>query len=214
MKQITMKCPDRSPLCVAEALQGIIKGKTVCDVGCREGDMIIAFSQYADKVIGIDWNGLNVQRAVEKGLEVTLQSFADALLPIPKADVYYAWVSRDANLKILNLLEDCIVVLGGDPSVGEKYDIPGSSKISVKYNEGDGEREYGVFELTVIDKRVEKFAALNILNPKQEENKNERKPETEAILRFSNKKPDAVAGRVSDKPARSNRKGNRSNRSR
>ena len=46
--------PYRSPLKVAEALKDIIKDKVVCDVGCACGDLMVEFSKYAKRVVGIE----------------------------------------------------------------------------------------------------------------------------------------------------------------
>lgn len=199
MDNITTKCPDRSPLCIAEALKEIISHKTVCDIGCREGDIMIAFSQYADKVIGIDWNEHNVIKTQEKGLNVIMQSYANYDLPFPEADVYYVWIGRNANLEVLKRIESGIVILGGDPSVGEKYPEIGGEVIRIKYNEGERERQNGIFELTVINK-----------NPKKEEIKDEpRKEETVDLVRVTNSQPDAVVVRVPAKPVKSDGKKHR-----
>jgi hypothetical protein len=200
MDKITTKCPDRSPLAIAEAIKGIISFKTVCDIGCREGDIMIAFSQYADKVIGIDWSSENVKVAVEKGLDVRHLTLKDEF---PIADVYYVWVSKILNIEILNKITSGIVILGGDPSVGEVYNV-GGKLIKVPYNEGKGERQSGIFELTVIDK-----------NSKQGDVKDEpRKEITIDFIRSADPQPDAVVSRVPAKSVKPKPKGNRSNNSR
>jgi hypothetical protein len=191
MDKITTKCPDRSPLCIAEALKGIISYKRVCDIGCREGDIMVVFSKYADSVIGVDSNSHNIKACREKGLEVLHQTFKDE---IPKADIYYIWVSKHENIELLNRISEGIVILGGDPSVGEKYNV-GGIVIPVPYDEGKGERQSGVFELTVIDK-----------NPKKEEIKDESR-KTEVSFRNSDQKQDAMVSRVLGKFKKPNRKG-------
>lgn len=43
-----------SPLIVVEIIKEIIKGKKVCDLGCRKGFLLSTFAKYAREVIGVE----------------------------------------------------------------------------------------------------------------------------------------------------------------
>mgnify|MGYP001492305688 CR=1 FL=1 len=148
IEKITNQCPNRSPLAIVEALKPYIEGKVVCDVGCREGDMLVLFSKYAREVIGIEINVEQVEICHSKGLNVIC---GDMYKEIPKADVYYVWISKNINLSVLGTIRNSTVILGGDPSAGETYDVCGE-KLTVYYYEGDEPRQSGIFELTIVNK--------------------------------------------------------------
>lgn len=150
LSKITLKCPGRTPLVVAEALKDILKGKVVCDIGCREGDILLAFLDYAKAGIGVESNENSAKIAQSKGLNVIIGDIRD--IPLPEADIYYIWIQKPINQVIFDLIPKGLVIIGGDPQADEFYDIPGSWKIVVPYNEGDGERQNGVFELTLVKK--------------------------------------------------------------
>jgi hypothetical protein len=150
LSKITLKCPARTPLVVAEALKDILKDKRVCDIGCREGDILLAFLDYAKSGIGVESNENNAKIAQGKGLNVIYADIRN--IPMPEADIYYVWIQKPINQVIFDLIPKGLVVIGGDPQADEFYDIPGSRKILVPYNEGDGERQKGVFELTLVQK--------------------------------------------------------------
>lgn len=155
--KITTKTPDRSPLSVAEALKTYTKGKVVCDIGCREGDLLVAFADYSYRQIGVECNEELVDIVKGKGFYVKHMN-AMGGDKLPTADVYYVWVRKDFNLAMVDKIEKGLVVLGGDPRVGEVYDKElyerhlFYDKIKVKYDEGEGERQKGTFELTLVKK--------------------------------------------------------------
>lgn len=81
-----------SPEFIPELIKDLIKDKVVCDIGCRNGDLLSKFSRYAKKVIGIEEHKDEYQEAKKLGFEVINR---DALeIDLPEADVYYLWVSN------------------------------------------------------------------------------------------------------------------------
>ena len=51
-----MERPWRSPIEIPELLKDYLKGKTFCEIGCGEGDLLREFAKYADKAYGIEHN--------------------------------------------------------------------------------------------------------------------------------------------------------------
>ena len=157
-------------MCIAEAIKDIIKDKVVCDIGCREGDLMVAFSKYAKEVIGIEKIADRVRICRRKGFDywfappsglVNQTTEGDAMtMDIPHADVYYIWVhhskanSLNVNIarRIKKLKPKSTIIVGGDLAAGETYDELTGEVRRVEYNEGDGIRQSGVFQLKIITK--------------------------------------------------------------
>ena len=97
MTETILDYPYRSPLKVAEVLKELIKDKVVCDVGCACGDLMIEFSKYAKRVIGIEERKEEREITIKRGLEVVDN--------LPDADVYYVWVGID-DLSFLEMFKD------------------------------------------------------------------------------------------------------------
>lgn len=104
-----LEYPQRSPLIVAEAIKDIIKDKTVCDVGCGEGDLMKEFAKYAKNVIGIEKNPDRLKVAVSNGFNVR---GGDARIRLPEADVYYVWMGRIFMTEVTPLIENKMIVFG------------------------------------------------------------------------------------------------------
>ena len=51
-----MERPWRSPIEIPELVKDYLKGKTFCEIGCGEGDLLREFAKYADKAYGIEHN--------------------------------------------------------------------------------------------------------------------------------------------------------------
>lgn len=94
------KPEGKTPLSVVELIKDIIQDKVVCDVGCGTGELLVAMSKYASKVIGIEENhkwaktaGKKLKRANDKDFDIYVGNTFFA--PLPEADVYYSW-SKDS----------------------------------------------------------------------------------------------------------------------
>ena len=85
--------PSDTPPEIADIIKDIIKDKVVCDIGCGNGDFMVALSKYAKKVIGIEEIEERANKAEDKGFEIYHWNTFFELLP--KADVYYSW-TRDS----------------------------------------------------------------------------------------------------------------------
>jgi hypothetical protein len=84
--------PWRSPSSAPEGLKEIVSGKSLCDVGCAEGDMLYQFAKYAESVVGIEMNPDRFPVAIKRGLTVKVGNFfriRNAEFPV--CDVYYLW---------------------------------------------------------------------------------------------------------------------------
>lgn len=66
------KYPYRAPMAVVEALRPYVKGKTYCELGTHDGDIMLEVSKYAKSVIGIEWGPIQYDSCISKGLNVIL----------------------------------------------------------------------------------------------------------------------------------------------
>ena len=156
------KPPARTPTIISYKIRNLIKNKTVCEVGCAEGDNMMLMSKYAKKVIGLDLNASRLKYAQNRKQDVLLSDYR--LDPIPKVDVYYFWPSnalRDIPYlvwKIINHSDsNSIIISGCDNAV--KYDricsyiySIFSKRYSFNYYEGPAPRENGKFSINILYK--------------------------------------------------------------
>ena len=152
--------PWRTPFAVSDALKDILKDKTVCELGCAEGDNMEFMGRYAKKVIGFEYDPERYQIAQARGYDVTAGDYYKD--PLPEADIYYFWPDdgeRDSEYLVQTLLQsgfEGTILLGADP--GFPPEIPAFERcaeightIDVPYNEGPGHRQNGIFKVTIID---------------------------------------------------------------
>lgn len=155
--------PFRSPRAVSEALQDILRGKVVCELGCAEGDNLVFMSRYAKSVFGMERQARRYALAQERGLEIVVGDYLKD--PIPDADVYYCWpdnASTDDEAVVSRIVTTKPafaghIVVGGDPQCtlhpeeeivrrlaeqGELREVP--------YDEGSDVRQHGIFLLAVL----------------------------------------------------------------
>ena len=83
------ECPHRSPVAISDFVKDIIKDKKVCELGCAEGDNMVFMSRYAKEVVGLEYDDLRLNVAVQRGLNVSKGDYYKDELP--SADVYYFW---------------------------------------------------------------------------------------------------------------------------
>ena len=124
---------------IAQNICDIIKNKTICDLGCGDGKQVLEFTCYAKKTIGIDHATLPFKNF--GNIELIKDDIYT--MKIPKADVYYAWISYSDHLKILKLGLEGIIIFGANPHNNESNHGLGR-EIDVKYDD-----KY--FKLTVIN---------------------------------------------------------------
>lgn len=93
-----------SPVIVAEIVKEIIKGKKVCDIGCRKGFLLSAFAKYASEVVGIEKDENFCQICRNKGLNVINGDVFE--MEIPEADVYYFWFGEEHALRVIKKLRE------------------------------------------------------------------------------------------------------------
>ncbi len=146
--------PYRSPFAVIDIIKDVIKDKVVCDLGCRSGDLMVEMEKYAKEVKGIEINGLDISQANKRGLNIIRGDVT--IDPIPEADVYYLWIQESLVESILKRIKKGIVILGADPAIAEdleidKLELKGEWR-EVEYNEGDGERQSGIFKVFITER--------------------------------------------------------------
>ncbi len=88
-----------SPLEIAERIKGLIQGKVVCDLGCRNGHFMQDLQRYAKEVIGIEKRKCFCKIARKKGFKVIHKNYLKT--DLPSADVYYIWSVEEKMDKVL-----------------------------------------------------------------------------------------------------------------
>ena len=85
--------PFRSPLSLATEIKHIIRGRSVCDLGCGAGDVLLEMAALGGRsIVGIERDENRYQLAARNGRTfVRKGSFLE--LPIPDCDVYFIWIS-------------------------------------------------------------------------------------------------------------------------
>lgn len=143
--------PQRSPLIVFEITKEIISEKTLCHLGCKEGDILEGMNKYAKTLSGIEIDPRHADRATAKGLDVKQGDYFKC--EIPEAEVYYMWPHFGHLPKILDrvcfdLKYDCTFMVGfGELACPGKDEIINLQKsrggyiISGQHNEAGG--KYG-----------------------------------------------------------------------
>lgn len=153
--------PYRSPQVVSETVRDVIQDKTVCELGCAEGDNMIFMSEYAKRVLGMELNEQRYRFAKQRNLEVIVGDYhRDSL---PKADVYYFWPDdgESDNEKLVRKIlanKDFhgTIIVGGDTAMpSEVASVNRCAKlgklVEVPYNEGKKHRQSGIFLLAIIE---------------------------------------------------------------
>jgi hypothetical protein len=155
------RCPFRSPQAVAEAIKDLVANRTVCDVGCAEGDMLAGLALHAREVVGFDCDPRRYRLAEQRGFRLVAGNYH--LDELPEADVYYLWPdhgARDDRFLVDKILtrpgfKGTIIVAGDDNVPSEVKAVLACSALGrllrVPFNEGSGYRESGVFLLAIID---------------------------------------------------------------
>ena len=93
--------PLRGPAAVVYGLRPYIEGKVVCDLGCGGGDLVWLMGRWAEKSIGVEYDGRRCRIAMTPREEIDnvsvrkLDYFEE---PIPDADVYYCWPNDPISL--------------------------------------------------------------------------------------------------------------------
>lgn len=168
-KKICSYAPRRTPMAVSKAIECIIRGKTVCELGSAEGDNMVFMAKYARKVIGFEYDEERYRFAKERGLHMVIGDYYTDELP--EAEVYYFWPDngpKDNDFLVSKIFSNDdfkgTVVIGADPQYRRHFRRPeaaaiqkllakwGGSLIQVPFNEGDGDRQSGIFLVGVIDR--------------------------------------------------------------
>jgi hypothetical protein len=156
------KTPYRTPEAVADALADVLKDKAVCEIGSAHGDHLVFMLKYAKSGTGVEFPGPNSDCAVRRGLDI-VRADVRQLRELPKADVYYWWISvvMDEYL-VERLLGDpdfhgtLLIGKGGSPlypdsPLNKFVPDPEACMRWIPYNEGTGEREAGTFSVLVLE---------------------------------------------------------------
>jgi len=90
--------PIRSPLVVADFLASQVGGRSFCEIGTRNGDVMSCVSKFAKSVTAIEMDEGYCKKLRTRGFGVACQRVEDiATSDFPQADVFYWWPSDAAG---------------------------------------------------------------------------------------------------------------------
>jgi hypothetical protein len=166
--QTILKVPCRSPIAVVEKIKPYIENKVVCELGSAVGDIALEMTKYARRVIGIEIDEERVLISRKRGLETICADagFLPSLHLPEKVDVYYMWMNPGPTRRIFDAIKSGVVIMAGGLEYQEEdgkglevkvldeihAENPGSQMVEFKYNEGDGDHEFGVLVLLIVEK--------------------------------------------------------------
>ncbi len=150
-----MNRPYRSPIEIPELVKEYVRGKTFCEVGCGDGDLLRQFAKYAHKAIGVEMNPdrfpqLDILVNETNNIKIVkgdaLTKGKSILNELSHCDVYFVWTQPRFDKEIFKTIpkERIIISYKTKANIGflegqyKKY--PGKTEwIEFKSNEGFAE---------------------------------------------------------------------------
>ena len=154
--------PHRTPEAVADGLADVLRGRTVCEIGSAHGDHLVFMLKYAKEAVGVELPGRHSDVARARGLTI-VEKDVRLLEELPRADVYYWWISLVMDEYLVErLLGDpdfhgtLLIGKGGSPLYGDSplnryVPDPETCMRWIEYDEGSGPRESGWFSVLVLE---------------------------------------------------------------
>lgn len=160
--------PWRSACTSPEGLKDIVSGKSVCDIGCAEGDLMTQFAKHAKSVVGIEMDPDRFSVAINRGLTVKVGNFFRIRkAEFPVCEVYHLWgpSPETSQLMVDHLMahpkiEECTILTAGRqnaPHVKRSVEKWDGHVLAIPYEEWteDLDRiEKGKWWIGVIEKKA------------------------------------------------------------
>jgi hypothetical protein len=115
--------PMITPPEVARAIQPMVEGKTICDLGCHKGEFLRNFENC--KKIGITIR----KEDIPEDMDIIHGNYFNA--DIPEADVYYNFTYSYDMQKLYNRIPKGKIVIFGKPI--ERFDEPEAPRWIIKH---------------------------------------------------------------------------------
>lgn len=156
-----MNRPHRSPIEIPELVKEYVRGKTFCEIGCGDGDLLRQFAKYAHKAIGVEMNParfpqLDVLEEEVRNIKIikgdALTRGKAILNELSHYDVYFVWTQPRFDKEIFKVLPTSTII-----SYKTKNNI---GWLEEQYNKYPGKTEW--IEFTSKDD-VEEYISANIL---------------------------------------------------
>lgn len=149
------KYPYRAPMAIVEVLRPYVEGKTYCELGTHDGDIMLEVSKYAKSAVGIEWGPIQYDSCISKDLNVMLGDFNK--IDVPKAEVYFIWCD-DAleSAKPIYSTHPGTWIFGRRPE-DVRFKSDQETIIEVPFVEEDiiiGKEVSGIFELLIKDIKI------------------------------------------------------------
>ena len=93
----------RYPLSTPYFIKNEIKNKKLVHIGCRKQELDVGFTKYANKVIGIELEKVNLIKELKNidNYELIINNYKNIINNI-EADIYYFWCGYMNDINILN----------------------------------------------------------------------------------------------------------------
>jgi hypothetical protein len=102
--------PWRSPIDLPDKVKDYVMGKTFCEIGCGEGDLLKVFDKYASKSYGIEVNEKYFPALDKIDKSITIFKGSALAMEIPKCQVYFCWIRPRVDTPILRILPPCTFI--------------------------------------------------------------------------------------------------------
>eukprot|EP00667_Euglena_gracilis_P008628 EG_transcript_8737 len=151
-----------TPANVLQALVPVVRGRRLCDVGCRAGDFLAFFQPHAAALWGIELDAPAAHTAQQRGLPVVQGDFFNTTPPAD-CQVFYFWITGKLCLALLSRIGRLVRDHSVDPegpvvvvtpaeyqktremgSLVEANDLYNGFYLKVLFDEGDGFRQFGM----------------------------------------------------------------------
>jgi hypothetical protein len=99
--------PTRSPLAIADYLAPLVSGRSFCEIGTRNGDIMACLSHFASEVTAIELDKTYCKKLTQRGFRVLCKPVESVSAEqLPHAQVYFWWPmwSPDQNERWLRQL--------------------------------------------------------------------------------------------------------------
>ena len=154
-----MERPQRSPIEIPELVRPYIEGKSFCEIGCAEGDLLELFAKYTTKAVGIEmrewlYPKLDILERKIDNIEILKMDILRTRLP--KAAVYFIWCRPKIDRQLFHMVPVGSTIISYKTLENKQWLVD-------RYNEHTGDTKWIEF---TSNEEIEPYEASNIITGK------------------------------------------------